>query len=109
EGPKSGDLLVLSWGGTCGGVVAAVLQCIANWKAGGHAHLRYMNPFPKNLGEAIKRYKKILIPELNNGHLRLLIRAEFLVDARGFNKIQGKPFLVRELVDRINQTLSDEQ
>ncbi len=104
-GPASGELLVLSWGGTCGAVLAAVQQSIAAGKSVAHAHLRYMNPFPKNLGEIIKRYKKFLIPELNAGQLRLLIRSEFLVDAKGFNKVQGKPFLVHELVQRINQTL----
>jgi 2-oxoglutarate ferredoxin oxidoreductase subunit alpha len=64
-----------------------------------------MNPFPKNLGEIVKRYEKVLIPELNTGQLRLLIRANFLVDAQGFNKIAGKPFLVAELVDKINKVL----
>lgn len=105
EGPDSGELLVISWGGTYGAVLAAVQHCIAQGKSVAHAHLRYLNPFPKNLGEIIARYKKVLIPELNTGQLRLLIRAKYLVDAQGYNKVQGKPFLVRELVDRINQML----
>jgi 2-oxoglutarate ferredoxin oxidoreductase subunit alpha len=105
EGPDKGKLLVISWGGTFGAVRAAVQQSVANGQSVAHAHLRYLNPFPRNLGEIIKRYEKVLIPELNTGNLKLLIRAEFLVDAKGFNKIQGKPFLVNELVARINHTL----
>jgi 2-oxoglutarate ferredoxin oxidoreductase subunit alpha len=105
EGPKEGKLLVLSWGGTCGAVRTAVQQCIAAGKSVAHAHLRYMNPFPRNLGEIVKRYEKVLIPELNTGQLRLLIRAKYLVDAQGFNKIQGKPFLVAELVQKMDEML----
>ncbi len=66
-----------------------------------HAHLRYLNPLPANLGEILGRYEKVLVPELNRGQLRLLLRAEFLVDAIGLNKIQGKPFAVREVVEKI--------
>ena len=73
-----------------------------------HAHLRYMNPFPRNLGEILKRYEKVLIPELNTGQLRLLVRAKFLVDAQGYNKIQGKPFLVHELVGKIDEMLESQ-
>jgi 2-oxoglutarate/2-oxoacid ferredoxin oxidoreductase subunit alpha len=105
EGPKQGKLLVISWGGTCGAVRTAVQNSIAAGKSVAHAHLRYMNPFPKNLGDIIKRYEKVLIPELNTGQLRLLIRGQFLVDAHGYNKIQGKPFLVAELMQKIDQML----
>ncbi len=104
-GPKSGELLVISWGGTYGAVLAAVQQCLAAGKSVAHAHLRYLNPFPKNLGDIIRNYQKVLIPELNTGQLRLLIRSAFLVDAQGFNKVQGKPFLIREVVARIHQIL----
>ena len=105
EGPPKGKLLVLSWGGTFGAVRTAVQQCLAAGHSVAHAHLRYMNPFPRNLSDIVKHYDKVLIPELNTGHLRLLIRANFLVDAIGFNKIAGKPFLVHELVEKINQVL----
>ena len=105
EGPATGKLLVLSWGGTCGAVRTAIQQANAAGLNVAHAHLRYMNPFPRNLGEIIKRYEKVLIPELNTGHLRLLVRAKFLVDAQGLNKIAGKPFLVHEIVDKINEVL----
>jgi 2-oxoglutarate ferredoxin oxidoreductase subunit alpha len=105
EGPASGDLLVISWGGTYGSVKTAVRSLVEQGRAVAHAHLRYLNPFPKNLGELIAKYKQVLIPELNNGQLRLLIRNEFLVDAQGYNKIQGKPFLISELVEKMESML----
>src|SRR5262249_22445653 len=105
EGPESGKVLVLSWGGTFGAVRTAVQDCIAAKKSVDHAHLRYMNPFPRNLGEIIKRYDKVLIPELNTGQLLFLIRAKYLVAAVGYNKIQGKPFLVNEIVKQIDGLL----
>ncbi len=105
EGPESGKLLIISWGGTFGAVRTAVQQSLKNGKSVAHAHLRYMNPFPKNLGEIVKRYEKVLIPELNAGQLSLLIRGKFLVDAQGLNKIQGKPFLVSEVVRKIDEML----
>ncbi|MFN9371154.1 MAG: 2-oxoacid:acceptor oxidoreductase subunit alpha [Planctomycetaceae bacterium] len=107
EGPESGDLLVISWGGTYGAIRTAVLQSLAAGKSVAHAHLRYMNPFPRNLGDIVKKYRKVLIPELNSGQLRLLIRGNFLVDAVGFNKIQGKPFLVSEVVRKIDEILAN--
>ena len=101
EGPQSGDLLVLSWGGTYGACLTAVQRAQAAGKSVAHAHLRYLNPFPSNLGEILGRYKKILIPELNMGQLQMLIRSRYLVDAIGYNKIKGKPFTVSELYDKI--------
>ena len=105
EGPDKAKLLVLSWGGTCGAVRTGVQQARAAGRSVAHAHLRYMNPFPRNLGDVVKRYEKILIPELNTGQLRLLVRGKYLVDAVGLNKIAGKPFLVHEIVDEINRLL----
>jgi 2-oxoglutarate ferredoxin oxidoreductase subunit alpha len=107
EGPSSGKVLVISWGGTYGAVRTAVHSSVTAGKPVAHAHLRYMNPFPRNLGEIIKRYDKVLIPELNSGQLRLLIRGNFLVDAVGYNKIQGKPFLVNEIVQKIDELLEN--
>jgi 2-oxoglutarate ferredoxin oxidoreductase subunit alpha len=78
-----------------------VKTCQAKGQSVAHAHIRWISPFPKNLGDILKRYEKVLIPELNTGQLRLLIRNEFLVDAKGFNKIKGKPFTVGELVEAI--------
>src|ERR1019366_489874 len=103
EGPENGKLLVLSWGGTYGAVRTAVQQSLAAGKSVAHAHLRYMNPFPRNIGEILKRYEQVMIPELNTGQLSLLIRGKFLIDAVGYNKIAGKPFLVHEIVDEINR------
>ena len=105
EGPESGELLVVSWGGTYGSVRTAVRHFIDQGKSVAHAHLRYLNPFPKNLETIIRRYKKVLVPELNNGQLRFLLRNAFLVDAQGLNKVKGKPFLVSEIIERINQVL----
>ena len=67
------------------------------------AHLRYMNPMPKNTHDVLKRYKKVLVPELNNGQLSLLLRGRYLVDAVGLNKVQGRPFLVSEIEQKIEQ------
>ncbi|MBT4868116.1 MAG: 2-oxoacid:acceptor oxidoreductase subunit alpha [Planctomycetaceae bacterium] len=105
DGPDSGKLLVVSWGGTYGSVRTAVRQFISRGETVAHAHLRYLNPFPRNLGDLLSSYDKVLVPELNNGQLRFLLRNEFLVDAQGFNKVQGKPFLVGELVEHIETLL----
>ena len=101
HGPDSGDLLVLSWGGTYGACLTAVERAQSAGKQVALAHLRYLNPFPSNLGDILARYKKILIPELNMGQLRMLIRSRYLVDAIGYNKIKGKPFTVSELYEKI--------
>jgi 2-oxoglutarate ferredoxin oxidoreductase subunit alpha len=107
DGPESGDLLVLSWGGTFGSVRTAVRQCRQGGKSVAHAHLRYLNPFPKNLESVIRSYKRVLIPELNLGQLSFIIRSKFLVDAISLNKIQGKPFKIGEIVAKINDVLAD--
>ena len=107
EGPESGDLLVISWGGTYGSVRSAVLKAQAVGKSVALAHLRYLNPFPKNLGDIIKRYKKVLVPELNAGQLLYMLRATYLVDAKGLNKIKGKPFLISEVLEAIEKTLAE--
>ncbi|MBD0330443.1 MAG: 2-oxoacid:acceptor oxidoreductase subunit alpha [Thermoleophilia bacterium] len=103
----SGDaeLLVLAWGGTYGPVAAAVRRVRASgWKVA-HAHLRYLNPFPRNTGEALRRYDRVLVPEMNLGQLRKLVRAEFLVDAVGYNRVRGQPFTSAELADAIGALL----
>ncbi len=105
NGPESGDLLVVSWGGTYGAVWTAVQHCQRKGQSVAHCHLRYLNPFPKNLGEIFKRYKKVLVPELNTGQLRFVLRGTYLVDAAGLTKVQGKPFLVSEIVDKIDEML----
>ncbi len=107
DGPKSGDLLVVSWGGPYGACATAVRAARAAGKSVAHCHLRYLNPFPKNLGEILRSYRKVLIPELNKGQLLKLIRAEYMVDAAGYNKVQGKPFSVGELIHQIHVHLQE--
>ena len=106
EGPEKGKLLVLSWGGTYGACRTAVRDVALRGGSLAHCHLRYINPFPRNLGEILSRYDKVLVPELNKGQLRMLVRAEFLVDAIGLNKVQGKPFMVQEVVSKIEELLA---
>ncbi len=105
EGPETGDLLVLSWGGTYGACKTAVEECLEQGYKVAHAHLRWLNPFPRNLGDILKSYKKVLVPELNMGQLKHFIRAKYLVDAVGLNKIQGRPFAVQELVTAIKKQI----
>ncbi|MDG2469447.1 MAG: 2-oxoacid:acceptor oxidoreductase subunit alpha [Pirellulaceae bacterium] len=106
QGPETGELLVLSWGGTYGACATAVQQCQNNGHSVAHAHLRWLNPFPKNLESILKSYRRILIPELNMGQLKMLIRSQFLIEAIGFNKVQGKPFGVSELVREIESVIA---
>lgn len=108
DGPESGDLLVLSWGGTFGSVRTAVHQCQTDGQSVAHVHLRHLNPFPRNLQQIIGNFRKVLIPELNLGQLSMIIRSRFLVDAIPFNKIQGKPFKVREVANKIKEVLAGE-
>jgi len=96
-------VLVLSWGSTYGVVKTAVKHCLKENLKVGHAHLRYLNPFPKNLGEIIKRFDRVIVPEMNNGQLVKIIRDQFLIDAQGLNKIKGVPFSTQEIVDAIMQ------
>ncbi|MEX2672733.1 MAG: 2-oxoacid:acceptor oxidoreductase subunit alpha [Phycisphaeraceae bacterium] len=106
-GEETGDVLVLGWGGTYGAIATAVANCQARGEKVSSAHLRYLNPFPKNLKQVLGNFKKVLIPELNNGQLRMLIRDRFLVDARGLNKVQGQPFLIEEIEEAIDLMLTD--
>jgi 2-oxoglutarate ferredoxin oxidoreductase subunit alpha len=94
-------LLVLSWGGTFGPVAAGVRRVRSGGGVVDHAHLQYLNPFPRNTGDVLRRYESVLIPEMNLGQLLQLIRAEFLVDAVGYNRVRGLPFRASELEDAI--------
>ena len=105
EGPASGDLLVLSWGGTYGACKTAVEACLEQGLSVAHCHLRWLNPFPRNLEKILRSYKKVLIPELNMGQLRTFIRSKYLIDAQGLNKVKGRPFAVQEVVDEIRKQL----
>jgi 2-oxoglutarate ferredoxin oxidoreductase subunit alpha len=104
-GEDSGKVLVLGWGSTYGAITTAVEKLQSAGAPVSSAHLRYLNPFPKNLGEVLRRFETVLIPELNLGQLRLLVRARYLIDAIGLNKVQGKPFKVSEITNKIDELL----
>ena len=104
-GESQGKVLVLGWGSTYGAITTAVEYLQAKGASVSSGHLRYLNPFPKNLGEVLGRFETVLIPELNLGQLTLLVRAKFLVDVVGFSKVKGKPFRVAELVNKIKEYL----
>ena len=97
SGPAEGELLILGWGSTYGAIRTAALQLQAEGMSVAHVHIRHLFPFNKGLGPLLKKYKKVLIPEMNSGQLRQMLRAEFLVDAQGLNKIQGMPFTSEEI------------
>ena len=100
-GSKNAKVLVLAWGSTYGAIKTAVKELLNEGYSVAHAHLRYINPFPKNLKSLISTYEKVLIPEINNGQLIKLIRDKYVVDAIAMNKIQGIPFEAREIKNRI--------
>jgi len=105
-GADSGDLVIVSWGSTSGPITAALKSEEFNGRRIGHVHLRHLNPLPKNLGDVLMRYDKVLVPEMNMGQLVMVLRAKYLVDAEGFNKIQGKPFKTSEIERKIEQVLA---
>ncbi|MGH7787105.1 MAG: 2-oxoacid:acceptor oxidoreductase subunit alpha [Candidatus Binatia bacterium] len=105
HGPPSGDLLVVGWGSTHGSIEAATRALREQGHSASHVHIRYLNPLPPDLGEILSRFKHVLVPELNMGQLVKLLRAEYLVDAVGLNKIQGQPFKVGEIVARAQRLL----
>ncbi len=104
-GDPEGDLLIVSWGSTYGSITQSVKSQRAKGRKIGHLHLRHLNPLPANVGDVLKRYKKVLVAELNMGQLRWMLRAKYLVDAAGLNKIQGRPFKQAELDQKIEQML----
>lgn len=105
SGPEKGKVLVLGWGSTYGSIKSACAELQAQGKSVAHAHLRYVRPFPKNLGEMLKNYETVLIPEINNGQLIRIIRDVYFVDAKGYNKIKGTPITKGELVEEIEKWL----
>jgi 2-oxoglutarate/2-oxoacid ferredoxin oxidoreductase subunit alpha len=104
-GDPEGDLLIVSWGSTYGAITQSVKSQRAKGRKIGHLHLRNLNPLPANVGDVLKRYTKVLIAELNMGQLRWMLRAKYLVDAAGLNKIQGRPFKQAELDQKIEEML----
>jgi len=105
SGAETGKVLVLGWGSTYGTIKSAVLQLQSQGKSVSHAHIKYMRPFPKNLGAILAQFETILIPEINNGQLIKIIRDQYLVDAKGYNKIMGIPITKQELVTAIESYL----
>lgn len=105
SGPEKGKVLVIGWGSTYGAIKSAVLELQAEGHAVSHAHIRYVRPFPKNLGDIIKNFDKVLIPEINSGQLIKIIRDVYMVDAQGSNKVMGVPIYKSELVDVLKKML----
>ncbi len=105
DGPAEGDLLVAGWGSTAAAIAAAVARVRARGSRVAHAHFRALHPLPRNTGDVLKRFRRVLVPELNGGQLLLLLRAAFLADAVGLHKVQGRPFLVGEIEAKIDEML----
>ncbi len=106
NGPETGDLLILGWGGTYGALKTATSILRGEGLNVSNAHIRYINPFPKNLGEILKGFKTVVVPELNNGQLVKIIRDKYFIDAIPYNKIQGMPFMSTEVVNKIKEILA---
>lgn len=105
SGPEKGKILVLGWGSTYGAIKSAVMELQSKGHAVSHAHLRYVRPFPKNLGTILRNFETILVPEINNGQLIKIIRDQYLVDAKAYNKIMGVPITKTELVTKLEELL----
>jgi 2-oxoglutarate/2-oxoacid ferredoxin oxidoreductase subunit alpha len=107
NGPQTGDVLVVGWGGTYGAITAAVEEAQADGKAVASVHLRHLNPLPPDLGQILRQYRKVLVPEINSGQLVRVLRAEYLVDAVGFNRVRGLPLQTQEIYEAITELLED--
>lgn len=108
-GAPSGDLLVVGWGGTYGALRSAVAAALARGHSVGHAHIRYLNPFPRNLVAVLRRYRRVLVAELNLGQLALLLGGRFGMRVAQLNKVQGQPFKIREVLSAIERELTAPQ
>jgi 2-oxoglutarate ferredoxin oxidoreductase subunit alpha len=107
NGPAAGDLLVVGWGGTYGTITAAVEEAQAAGKSVASIHLRHLNPLPPDLGQILRQFRRVLVPEINSGQLVRVLRAEYLVDAVGFNRVRGVPLATQDLMDAITQLVED--
>jgi 2-oxoglutarate ferredoxin oxidoreductase subunit alpha len=105
NGPATGDLLVVGWGGTYGAITAAVERAQTEGKSVASVHLRHLNPLPPDLGHILREYRKVLVPEINSGQLVRVLRAEYLVDAVGFNRVRGLPLASEEIYEAIVQLI----
>ncbi len=104
-GDPSGKVLVLGWGSTYGSITSAVEKMRAEGKSVSSAHLRHLSPFPSNLGDVLRSFEKVIVPEMNLGQLATMIRAKYLVDAVAFSKVKGRPFQIREIVRKVEEYL----
>jgi len=104
-GEKTGKVLVLGWGSTYGSITSAVEKMQAEGKSVSAAHLRHLNPFPRNLGEVLSGFETVIIPEMNLGQLCTMIRAKYLIDAVAFSKVKGRPFQIREIIRKVEEYL----
>ena len=109
EGPDSGDLLVVSWGGTYGAVLSAGIAARKKGLSVANVHLRYLNPMQRNLGDLLTRYRKVLVCELNQGQLKALLSTKYPVQPESFTKVQGKPFMISEVTQAIEAAVSEVQ
>jgi 2-oxoglutarate ferredoxin oxidoreductase subunit alpha len=107
QGPSSGQLAIVGWGSTYGPIHQAVKRLRAVGVDVSHIHIRYLMPFPENLGELLRGYEQILVPEMNTGQLVEVLRSKFLIDAKRLNKVSGQPFKIREIVDAIESLLGE--
>ena len=106
-GPESGELLIVGWGSTYGALRSAAERLQAEGKSVAHAHVRYLFPFPANTGDVLRRYRTVLVPELNLGQLSFVIRGTYLVDALSYGRVRGKPFRISEIVDEADRILAE--
>ena len=104
-GPKSGDLLLITWGGTYGAARSAVQRSQQNGRQVAHAHIRYLNPFPRNLEALLHSYKQVLVAELNGGQLAFLLQGKFGMKVLSYPKLQGQPFKISEISRKIEEVL----
>jgi 2-oxoglutarate ferredoxin oxidoreductase subunit alpha len=107
-GPDKGEVLIIGWGSTYGAIKAATLELQEKGESVSACHLRYLNPLPSKLGELMKGFDHVLVPEMNLGQLRMILRARFLVDAKGLNKVRGQPFTIGEIVRGVKAVMSGE-
>jgi len=105
NGPHGGEVLVVGWGGTYGAITAATEEAQMEGKAVASIHLRHLNPLPPDLGQILRQYRRVLVPEINSGQLVRMLRAEYLVDAVGFNRVRGMPLQTQEIYEAIAQLL----
>ncbi len=105
-GVDHGELLIIGWGSTYGAIRSATERLLAEGQSVAHVHIRHLNPFPSNLGAVLERYDKVLVPEINLGQLLMLLRARYLVDAVGYDRVRGKPFRIAEIHERAEQLLA---